>query len=428
MADPVDGATFFAGVEELLPGTWMRVKAEGVERRRFWAFDPAAPLPTRRDDELVEFFAETLRRAVADRLRGAGRAAILLSGGLDSASVAALATDELSRRGGPPLLAVSWVFDQLEDCDERPYLDILARRLPLDARRVPGDDAWPLRDADSWPINPNTPESNPFRRLFERAYAAAHDGGARLLLHGGFGDPLYLGAARWSLDRLDPRRPLAALGDFAWHLRSQGWRDVWRRGVRRPLAERRRGLHPSSPPDWLTGEARELLPRGVWPPDLEHCRRPAQARRLLGLLAARGASVDIHHENRLGLEVCSPYRDLRVIELMLRLPPHLLYDRGLYKTVLRRALAEHLPEEILQRRRPTLLTPLFERGMREREGDTARRILAHRSATWSRWVRPEQLRELISAPTQDARRAHLVWYAAAWELWLRALERDGLRL
>jgi len=85
-------------------------------------------------------------------------AGVLMSGGLDSTSVACLAAEEMARASQcEPLRVFSWVFDELA---------VLRRTLlhgrggrALRPRGAPhrGDTLWPLRDAPAWPQRSGPP-------------------------------------------------------------------------------------------------------------------------------------------------------------------------------------------------------------------------------------------------------------------------------
>jgi asparagine synthase (glutamine-hydrolysing) len=88
--------TLFAGVRLLPPGVWLSVTADGaVTLQRFWDFDfrePDAPLA---DDAYVERLDGLFRQAVSRQLVADVPVGSYLSGGIDSGSIAALATKEI---------------------------------------------------------------------------------------------------------------------------------------------------------------------------------------------------------------------------------------------------------------------------------------------------------------------------------------------
>lgn len=148
-------------------------------------------------------------------------------------------------------------------------------------------------------------------------------------------------------------------------------------------------------------------PRGV---------RPHQLEAVAGLRVARSCSLENAYASRHGLELRDPYRDLHLVEFMLQLPAHQLYRHGRHKHVARQALLGWLPDSILNRTEPTLLTPLFERGLRQENRGLVEGLLESEDAIWPhyverRWIE-DSLRESIS-PALDV----VLWHCVSFELW-----------
>jgi asparagine synthase (glutamine-hydrolysing) len=143
-------ATFFQGIERLLPGEMMTITAHGVNRRSFTSLreDLLAAVPTRphEDASVVSDFREQLVRAVRIRLRSDVPVGTSLSGGLDSSAVVAL-IDELlpqaeARSVGPRQNTFSAVFTGYRNDEERWVDDALAGR----EERVTGHKVRPGSD------------------------------------------------------------------------------------------------------------------------------------------------------------------------------------------------------------------------------------------------------------------------------------------
>lgn len=419
---PREGATFYAAVRELAPGHLLVAEAGDVRLSRFWSAEElvADPAPRRPDAEWIGQFRETLAASVAARLRAVGPIGVMLSGGLDSGSLACLAAEDLARRGeASRLRAFSWVFDELTACDERRWIDPLARRLDLDVTRVASDDAWPLTDREVPVASPGRADPNPYRPLKQRLYRTAAAHGVRVLLTGACGDLLYAGADReWLRAALGERRWALALGETRAYLR-RGSRHRLVRGaaglispdrpVRRGLGRRRAWLRP--------GAIAHLDPAGP------HARR----RRLDGLAgpwSAVGVSAESRYGFRAGVELRDPFRDLRLVALAVQMPAHLLFRGGQQKWILRRALSGALAPEVRDRRERSDLYPLFVRGAHDRELPQVRELLA-RGGTWRRWVREDWMeRSLARVPSGELSgpEASALWACVALECWLR---REG---
>lgn len=129
---PVSDETFFESVRRVLPASFLRVRGGVVTTTRYWhpAGDRIDWLPDDEDDQ----FDQALDQAVARGLRG--QTAVFLSGGFDSVSVAAVATDLARQKGAPVPRALSIGFPDPE-CDEQHIQSPVAGRLGLEMDLVP---------------------------------------------------------------------------------------------------------------------------------------------------------------------------------------------------------------------------------------------------------------------------------------------------
>jgi asparagine synthase (glutamine-hydrolysing) len=427
------GRTFFTGVSELPPGHLLSVPFDGGEARleAWWHWRVGEPERGVPDAEWAERFGATLRESVRCRLRSIAPPAALMSGGLDSTSVAALAARELAAGGSEaPLATLSWVFDELPGSDEREFMAPVVEALGADPVWIRGDDAWPLRDRQSWPVALAAPYNGLYRRLRERAYRAARTRGASVVLTGECGDQLFFGGADWLRDLLADRRFGAALAGVARELALSGRTDLPRFGLRSALARARgRPLAARPEPEWLTPKARELAGGAAWGrwEGVAGVPRPEQRAGLLDPRIAASIQVESSLAAAEGIEVRRPYRDRRLVELALALPAHQLYRPGWIKWATREAMRGLLPEPVRLRRRRSSLAPLTRRGLVEREAATVRSLLDAPGARWPEYVRKEWLAELFPvrlAAGIDGPAALAAWQCISLELWRVRLEAD----
>ena len=461
MAAAAPGRTFFADLRELAPGSGMALSVERLDPAsdagsgprggacsgpprfwRHWSLPEHGSVRYRRDEEYAEHFRDLLGQAVRDRLPDGGTesaiAAVLMSGGLDSTAVAALAAGELSRRGRR-LLTVSWVFDELPRADEREFMEPTVDALGAEATWVLGDDAWPLAgclEAPERHLGVGSPYAAVYRRLRDRSYRAVGGRGASVLLTGECGDQLFLGAESWLRDLLAERRLVTAAREAARGALGAGRDD--RIGLRTAVASALRVPHPrrGEPParrPWLTAEAIDRLGRdgpsgpASWP-DCRAARRPAQAASVLDPRIAAAVRQESTRAGAAGIEVRRPYRDRRLIELVLAVPAHQLYRPGWPKWLTRQAMRGLLPETVRRRRRRSSLYPLFRRGIAERERRTVAALLDSPQAWWPRYVRSSWLRgfypERVMAEV-DGAGALVLWQCLTLELWRRRIDASS---
>ena len=418
-----DGQTWFKDVYELLPAHGMTVRAGGVQTWRYWRPDPTVRLRGRSDGEYAQKFLSLLEESVRCRMRSAAPVGILMSGGLDSGSMACLAARMIAPT---PLTTVSYVFDELTDCDERSYIQTVQDRWGVRSVQVPCDDAWPFRDWENWPRDPNHPEGNAYRLLKQRAYRRASEEGLRVLMPGAFGDELYCGEQDWLADLILDGRLRDAATEIRRHVRYAGLRGTLGLAAVRRVGRRLLNALPGGRnlrrngnnfPVWLRSEAAARLE------GQQDWLHPAFELKedLLGIRTSQNSSYENFHASRHALELRHPYRDRRLVEYVLSLPAYQLYNLGFYKYILRTSMRGILPEPILSRTQPTSLSPLFLRGL-ERERGVLQTCLDDPDARWREIVRADWLLEYWNngSPRQvDDASAVALWCCVSYDAWLR---------
>lgn len=430
LAEPARGSTFFAAVREVPPAHTVTFEKGRVALSRYW--EPGTTYQTRplRDDEWCDAFVEALERAVTCRLRAVGRPAVLLSGGLDSGPVAALAARNLVAER---LLSVSWVFDELGSCDERRFSDEIARMWGLETVHVPCDDAWPLADLAKWPFDPNGPQQNVYRGCVERGYRAAHAKGARVMLSGYCGDDLYVDSGDWMIDLIREGRVRETWSELRRESRTLGMPTAVRRWVLAPLVpapiwrHRRERFRARSTP-WLTPYARSLLGPDPWAEGYwsRSCRkRPGQRRAIFGDWFATGVAAEDRYASQAGVEVRYPFRDRRLVELALAMPSHLLHRGQITRPVVRQAFRNLLPTSVLARDDKASFRPLLDRAMFGTKPGAFRTILCRRGGLASRFVDDAWVDSALSTLRPGSPRAFdlVLWLRVFVDLWSeRAVE------
>lgn len=296
--------------------------------------------------------------AIAAELDGAERVLCEISGGLDSAIIAA----SLAAQGKPPIAGVNFWRDQAE-ADERAYAQSAAGAAgaPLVAlhrdlmRLTPQALAYPARS-----VRPNLAAIDPdYDALLVEAITTAK---ADVLMTGHGGDVVFLqvGAAEVAADLLTGapcQGPRAArLADIARRARRSVWSLAWE-----ALSGRASRHAPQAGPlerDFILARPDPALHpwtrdrRGITP------ARRVQIEGLvnsLGLVARtrRGAAARIAH----------PLLAQPVVELCLRIPTPILSSGEGERTFARQAFADRIPAMIAERRSKGDVTTYFGRSM-----------------------------------------------------------------
>jgi asparagine synthase (glutamine-hydrolysing) len=342
--------TCLDGVEELRGGDRLLVSVNGVECETLWS--PWAFVGRDRmiDDpvEAARAVRNAVHLAVRARVAGHDRALLLLSGGLDSAIVAASL-----KATGTEVIGLNLIGDDAAS-DERRYAELVARSAGIELlTRTLDLDRIDVRRSGAAHM------PYPVHRCFTQAQDSvaaetAEPCGADLLIDGGGGDNVFFASRTVSIladclaiGGLDRRfwSAARALGDLGqtgtWAL---AWRAVHRAWLRSPA--------PRQPPAvaFLSDASRSIVadavahpwfvpPDGVLPGRASHVALLAPAQNLVEAINAQALQHAI-----------SPLVSQPVVEACLRVPSWHWLAPGRDRATARRAFAPDLPEEIFARR------------------------------------------------------------------------------
>jgi asparagine synthase (glutamine-hydrolysing) len=117
--------TFYAGVRKLMPGHWMEVDSHGqVKIERYWNLAITHPDPSRAESYYVQTYRGLLEQSVNSHLMSDVPLGVFLSGGVDSSAVAALMTK--IRRSRVETFSVGYAEDSFS---ELPHARTVARHI-----------------------------------------------------------------------------------------------------------------------------------------------------------------------------------------------------------------------------------------------------------------------------------------------------------
>lgn len=91
--------TIYEPVVQLAPGTSLTLTQQGFRKREYWRVEKLSELRLKSDAEYEEAFRAVLLEAVHCRMRSIKPVGVMMSGGLDSTSVACMAAAELRKTG-----------------------------------------------------------------------------------------------------------------------------------------------------------------------------------------------------------------------------------------------------------------------------------------------------------------------------------------
>jgi asparagine synthase (glutamine-hydrolysing) len=404
--------TTFADISRLPPAHRITYdSATGAIRiTQYWSLDARDPVRYANPLDYVDRFSELLRVAIEDRLRGA-RAGVLMSGGVDSSSIATVAADVLGPEARDRLRAFTFVYETWGSDDERRFASLVATSLGIEASQVPVDryapfDRW---DSDGLPAEPTLEGlSVVMNDVFD--LISAH---GNVALTGEGGDPMLL-----------PSSLLSQVGSIPIASLATDVLSACRSRQRPPLGIRswieRRFARPQLTPDWLGSDLLSVF-------DADARLREIDARRAISHGARQRAVTDVIDPwwtstfesldpgvTRRPVELRYPFFDVRLASFLLRLPS---FPWCLNKHVLRTAMKGRLPESV--RIRPK--TPLASSPVAPGAQWSASRALDLFSSTPAieRFVNVRRFCETVRGESLLAGESYAAWAAISLAMWLR---------
>jgi asparagine synthase (glutamine-hydrolysing) len=380
------GRTFYQNVHRLPPGHVLAVTATGARAWPFWRPESHRELHLPNDEAYVGAFEELYSQVVRDALRSEGRVGLMLSGGLDSSSVAAMAAPLLSRAGRRlatftevPSPGFSDPIIEGRYADETPFVQSLARRYDnIDLTLIRTNGRFFLDDLDRMFEAAELPFGGPSNLVWwDALMATARNQGVRVLLTGlggnqtiswdGFGALCQMiGRGRWRDALKEARavsrdyggtsvlRTLVSSGVLPW-MPTPIYLAIHRlKSPRLPHASSR---HPwrawSAVRPAFEVEHRVGTRARAKGPDSRLRLRPdtrVARREFLQRIGEFSDGFFAGCEARFDLDVRDPTADTRLVEFCLSLPEDQYLRNGQSRWLIRRAMANRLPSEILDNR------------------------------------------------------------------------------
>lgn len=361
-----NSTTTFRDIRRLPPAHTLKVTSSEIRLKRFWSAPTSGRIRYRHEDDYIEHFQMVLQAAVADRMR-TDCVGILLSGGLDSSSVAAMAREVVVHsRGTTELRAFTSIFESSDAGGERLYAGQAAEFLRIPIRFHPVDclEAFDSRHEASMHC-PEPVEDPFFPGLSDETKLVGAE--CRVALSGEGIDNLMEFQIRPYLRDLLRRKEwvmAAQTGAQYWRLKAPFGPGAGRR-IKRLFAGN--GKHPPRPAWLAAGFSQRAHIDARWE---DGNKTPTPAGEWHPICPLGHASLTIpqwtrffESENagmtRQPVEIRYPFLDLRIVNFLLAIPP---FPWFFEKMLLREAMVGRLPETIRRRPKASLAEdPLFRR-------------------------------------------------------------------
>jgi asparagine synthase (glutamine-hydrolysing) len=430
--------TIFREVRKLLPGHLLLADGSSVEIQRFARPRPADADSVRRENarELAHELRDRLRDSVRAHLVSDVPVGVLLSGGVDSAALAALAAEE-----SPGRISTFSIGFEEQSFNELDAARLVAEHYGTDHHElVVRPDATELLPRLAEVFDEPMADSSALPTYLVSELASKH---VKVAMSGEGGDELFGGYYTYVADMLAPRvGPLAAaLRPVVDRLPSSTEKvsfdykaKRFARGAKLPPLERHHAWK-----EIFSDEARAELSvahrnDGFHPLDVyRHRFAETEGAELLGRL--QDVDLGIYLVDDLlvktdrasmahSLEARVPYLDAEVADLALSLPTSLKVRGFSKKRLLRRAVAPLVPREIVRGRKQGFSIPAaaWLRGDLE---PFARDVLSPEAVKRQGILRPEAVRAVLDAHVEGREDlSRQLWGLLSLTLWF---ERYGGR-
>ena len=416
--------SFFKDVYRLAPGHTLTLKGTSLSISRYWQPAPITPLYLADNKEYADALEEVLVAAVCARVRSHKPVAAMVSGGVDSSTLAGLAADIESKRGRSPLRTFSGISTDA-DCVETSYINEMLNHGRFDPICLRPSDVTRYRSA----LNDASGVEDPFdftwilprliyRSARQHGHVAVIDGidgdgvasmtssyPAFLMRQGRFFSSLYETRAihaRWRPGLL--QRVKQQLSVFKtvfasdWARRRQRNRQVDERYIEaiedyffsREFAE--------------TVALRERLME-EYAQTMKVSAQTLEEVQVLRLLAPYATAATERYGRMAasaGVETRHPFGDKRVVEFFFNLPWQQKNFRGWNKVCLRRVLARVAPEQVAWRLEHDQIYWKFRYAWAQDSLGHHRKVMAQHRQRLGNWLDDQRLDAFLSKASDPA--------------------------
>lgn len=407
--------TPFKGLFRVRSGARVSVDPRGASTQRYWSISNVNQSFNYRDlSEYTEHLFHLLAESVQYRLNSTHPNAVLMSGGLDSTSVFAIAQHLSQFNSGYKTFAVSGIFNLHKSSDEREYIHPVLQQYEVEPRFEVCDDYgvfynFPQDVSFSFEPAVNAATYALTRATIERSVKE----GAKTILTGYGGDHV-LGGSEVVLADLAGQLKIKALFShiypFALHRRLSVPKVLWHSAIAPHL---NLGLIK----EWTTDRKAEYIDELK---QINTFNKKNFFRQISGTKARVFSDRVIAAE--FGVDISHPFLDRRLIEFLYSIPGELCWNAGTPKWLLRRTMQNKLPNDVIWRENKTDHLSLTFQGLRQSWPVLYPAIEKGRVCRFG-FIDLKEWRAALELWRQGHLTRDDIWVLMAIEIWLYRLEQ-----
>ncbi|NRR19240.1 asparagine synthase (glutamine-hydrolyzing) [Brevibacillus sp. MS2.2] len=433
--------TLFEGVKKLEPGYHLTIKISDGFRaniEQYWDFNFNYDL-YHTEDYFVDKVRFLLEDAVKIRLRSDVPVGAHLSGGLDSSSVVSFAASLLE---GMNIKTFTGGFSDSKEYDETYYAKLVAKHSKADYYEIfptASDFADSIQDIIYYLDEPGA-GPGVFPQYMVSKLASQH---VKVVLGGQGGDEIFAGYARYMVAYLEESlkgaiEDTANRGEFVTTLSSiipnlnllSNYKPMlqhfFKEGLFGPqdqryfrLIDRSEGMKDVLDSDLFT-ESSSYSVFDDYQKIFNRSNATSYLDKMLYFDVKASLPALLHVEDRtsmaVGLESRLPLLDYRLMELVATIPPVIKFQSGKSKNILKQAVKNHVPDEIINRKdKMGFPVPLNEWYQKDLNGFIKEILLDPRTANRG-YYNVTEIEKILSKQTKFSR---VMWGLLCLELWFR---------
>jgi asparagine synthase (glutamine-hydrolysing) len=438
--------SIYRGIHKLPPGHLLVWQDGEVKVSRYWRLD-CSPRQVGSEAEAAGQLRDHLLDATRVRMVSERPVGAFLSGGIDSSAIVAA----MARQTTEPLKTFSIGFGD-ERFDERRYARMLAERYGTDHHElVVSPSAREVLPALSWHYDEPFADSSAIPSFYVARMSREH---VTVVLNGDGGDEIFGGYRRYLLMARAARVPSLSL--LKRPLDRVGASLATRGARQSPLRKAGRVLellgHPAPRRyarlmSYFTPEQKNALYSDAFREQFGHVdsyelfdeafadsRADSDVGRVMDVDVNTYLPGDLLVKTDIAtmansLEARSPFLDHHLMEWAAGLPSRLKVRSGTTKYLLKKAVADWLPPELVTRPKMGFAVPLAT-WLRTDLSDLSWDVLTDHTASSRGLFRPEAVTELLCEHRDGRDHSDRIWALVQFELWHRAFvdaPRQALR-
>lgn len=432
--------TPYKNIASVVPGHFVAFRDGAPHGERFWKLGPDTEIRYTADAEYEEHFRHLFREAVRCRLRSDRPVWAELSGGLDSSSIVCMA-DQLVQNGSVAtsrLETVSYIDDNSTTFFDRGFIRSVEHLRHKPGRHLQSNKHWVsfVQPENTFVSKPNSGVCvEGTHKWLAREMRADN---ARVLLSGLGGDQVLWSipeAAPQLMDLVHQRRPLALhrqLKVWSQILKQPYWLVLWQETIVPLLgpslaAMFQRQLQPAV---WLDREfikTRRIKQHLLLPADPFGYRLPSSRRQVSVIQFIVSAIAEGECWEESVYDKTYPFLHRPLVEFLMSIPFEQKLRTTETRSLMRRALKDLLPPNVLNRKCKGIVGETFCRGLAD-EWPTLKPMLTDMRVVQRGYVDGKVFRSAIDLARHGRKlETSTLLKTIALEIWLRSLEHGHVQ-